>query len=200
MTSLKLHPVWELARLLTALLMLVGCVDDGDPEDLASQTNAVKKKGITVSGHKVMRNGHRFISRGVIFEGFQFPKDAMEACEAPPQKAKDQDFCDRHLLAMDYVLNGDALDRAKQSWKANTVRFNVNQALLDPSSALHDKKDESGKKWGDKYLNLLDNAVQKARDKNMVVMIALFSGRLDRADKVYVDGKRLNPLVFDHKF
>ena len=199
MTSLKLHPVWKLARLLTALLMLVGCVDDGDPEDLASQTNAVKKKGITVSGHKVMRNGHRFISRGVIFEGFQFPKDAMEACEAPPQKAKDQDFCDRHLLAMDYVLNGDALDRAKQSWKANTVRFNVNQALLDPSSALHDKRDESGKKWGDKYLNLLDNAVQKARDKNMVVMIALFSGRLDRADNVYVDGKSLNELNGDSK-
>lgn len=191
--------MWKLARVLTALVLLVvGCGDGGSMDDpIDSLSDGVEKAGITVSGRKVLRNNHRFISRGVIFEGFQFPKDAMEACEPPPGKAKDQDFCDRHLLAMDYLLDGDALARAKQNWKANTVRFNVNQALLDPSSALHDKKDASGKKWGPKYLDLLDSAVQAARAKKMVVMIAIFSGRLDRADNVYVDGKSLNELNGD---
>ncbi len=194
------HFVWKLARALTALvLLLVGCVgeDPGDESSVDSDSAAVKKAGITVSGRKVLRNNHRFISRGVVFEGFQFPKDAMEACEPAPGKAKDQDFCDRHLLAMSYLLNGDALERAKQNWKVNTIRFNVNQALLDPSSALHDKTDANGKKWGVKYLNLLDDAVKAARDRKLVVIIALFSGRLDRADNVYVDGKSLNELNGD---
>ncbi|NUP08092.1 MAG: cellulase family glycosylhydrolase [Polyangiaceae bacterium] len=195
------HPMWTLARVLTVLaLLMVGCGDeDTDPDSFDSQSDAVKKSGITVSGRKVLRNNHRFISRGVIFEGFQFPKDAMEACEPPPGESQDKDFCDRHLLAMDYLLNGDALERAKQNWKANTIRFNVNQALLDPSSALHDKKDGNGKKWGAKYLDLLDHAVQTARAKKLVVIIALFSGRLDRADNVYVDGKSLNELNGDTK-
>ena len=188
---------WKIARVsmaFVALLMMVGCgVDDTAPDSVDSQSAAVKKTGITVSGRKVLRNGHRFISRGVIFEGFQFPEQAMEACEAPPGGTQDKDFCDRHLLAMDYLLNGDALERAKQNWKVNTIRFNVNQALLDPESALHDKNDGNGK-WGPKYLDLLDEAVQAARAKNLVVIIALFSGRLDRADNVYVDGKNLNEL------
>jgi hypothetical protein len=192
--------MWKLTRVWTALVLLVvGCGDEGPMPDslLDTQSDAVKKAGITVSGRKVLRNNHRFISRGVIFEGFQFPKDAMEACEPPPGEAKDEDFCTRHLLAMDYLLHGDALARAKQNWKANTVRFNVNQALLDPSSALYDKKDGNGKQWGKKYLELLDNAVQAARAKKLVVIIAIFSGRLDRADNVYVDGKSLNELNGD---
>ena len=193
--------MWKLTRVLIALVLLVvGCGDDGSMTDsVDTQSDAVKKAGITVSGRKVMRNKHRFISRGVIFEGFQFPKDAMEACEPAPGKKKDQAFCTRHLDAMEYLLHGDALDRAKQNWKANTVRFNVNQALLDPSSALYAKQDANGKPWGKKYLDLLDEAVQTARAKDFVVMIALFSGRLKRANKVYVDGKSLNKLNGDSK-
>ena len=190
------RPTRKIACVLTALmlLMVAGCgVEDTSPESTENQSDAVKKAGITVDGRKIMRNNHRFISRGVIFEGFQFPKEAMVACEAPPGDPKDQDFCTRHLDAMNYLLTGDALDRAKQNWKANTIRFNVNQALLDPESPLHDHDDGNGK-WGPKYLDLLDQAVHKARQKNLVVIIALFSGRLKRAKHVVVGGQNLNDL------
>jgi hypothetical protein len=176
--------------LMAVVLSLVGCAYDGS----GTLFDDLEKVGITVSGRKVLRDNHRFISRGVIFEGFQFPKDAMDACQPAPGGTKDQDFCDRHLAAMEYLLRREALALAVKHWKVNTVRFNVNQALLDPASTLYDKKDENKKQWGVKYLNLLENAVQVARAKKLVVIIALFSGRLDRADNVYVDGKSLNEL------
>ncbi|MBE7190316.1 hypothetical protein, partial [Jatrophihabitans endophyticus] len=52
--------------------------------------------GITVQGKQVLRNGKPFTSRGVIFEGFQFPLEAMQPCAAQ-KPSPTQTFCQRHV-------------------------------------------------------------------------------------------------------
>ena len=151
---------------------------------------AAAHPGVSVRGDQVRLGNHRFVSRGVIFEGFQFPLEAMQRCAAQ-QTGKTQAFCQRHVDAQNYYF-GKALDLARTDWHANTVRLNLGQVMLDPKSALFNKKNPDGSTWGASYLARVKQAVAFARSKNMVVELALFNYRLSAADKVTVDGKSIN--------
>lgn len=176
----------------------------------AATTPAAAPNGIYVQGNEVRRGrgdgtSYKFKTRGVIFEGFQFPLEAMQACTPKPgiteeQKEQAARFCERHVEAQNYYFHqgqfaGDpsaALDLAEQNWGANTIRFNVGQAALDPESALYQRMAPNGRTWGANYLARIKQAVALARSKNLVVILALFNYRLDHGDLINVGGRTLN--------
>ncbi|MGH3748015.1 MAG: cellulase family glycosylhydrolase, partial [Micromonosporaceae bacterium] len=176
-----------------------------EQKQAASRVDAAGGGGIFVRGNEVRRrtsdgNSHKFKTRGIIVEGFQFPLEAMRACRTKPgigpkAVAAAKTFCERHVKAQDYYFHRgeyatdplDAMDLAKRNWKANTVRFNLGQAMLDPKSALFNRRDADGARWGETYLRNLKRAVASARGKGMVVQLALFNyDRLKAAENVWV--------------
>ncbi|MBF4162119.1 cellulase family glycosylhydrolase [Nocardioides acrostichi] len=205
------------ALTLAATVLPAASADATGTGDTGQGARAAAKTGVFVRGKQVRHwNGdgtssYRFKTRGVIVEGFQWPVEAMQACEKKAglgHKGTDKAdrFCERHLDAIDYFDHtGDyaedsltAMQRARRHWKANTVRFNLSQAMLDPASTLY-KKTLSGSSttWGQTYMQRLVAAVHEAEANGMVVILAVFNHRNAQAGLVTVDGKTL--LSYDAK-
>jgi hypothetical protein len=159
--------------------------DDADwegDEERASAEVAYRGKvdSLSVQGNQIRANGHRFVSRGVIFEGFLYTERDIKKCVAQDYNGDNEDrkFCQRHLLARDYYegkgqfAGKDALTLAMTNWNANTVRFNLNQSALDPSS-----KDA----FDPDYIDEIAKVTRMARDRGLVVILAPFSGRNEGA-------------------
>ena len=189
-------------------LVAPSIADTGPEQQLSVSASS---GGIFVRGNEVRRRtgdggSYKFKTRAVIVEGFQFPLEAMRTCHTKPGISDDavaaaKRFCDRHVQAQDYYFHrggfaGDSLDalqRAKRNWRANTVRFNLGQAMLDPDSSLFNRKDADGRLWGRNYMRNLKNAVAAARSRDMVVILPLFNyDRLVAAENVWVGGRSIN--------
>lgn len=134
---------------------------------------------IEIVGNKVLRNGKHFIVKGVIFEGFIDTLPMLEKCIAQqPEKAA---YCDRHLDSRNYYFGRgnyadgkDALTLAVRNWNANTVRFNIDQDALNPSSA----------RYTASYFEEIKSLVREARKRGLVVVLALFNHRIRNAPEM----------------
>lgn len=144
---------------------------------------------ITVSGKNILNNGKNFISKGLIFEGFLEPKDWLQECV--DKQVLRNEFCSRHLDSRNYYFGvgkysggNDALTLAKENWHINAVRFNVSQTALNPNS-----------KWyNENYVNELVDIVSKAREKGLVVYIAIFSASNKNAPDMLLERNPYVPL------
>lgn len=182
-----------------AAAFAVGCVGDADEEDVDESTAELQEgaweddderlageelqrggvDSLSVQGNTVRANGKRFVSRGVIFEGFLYTKRDIQKCVDENYNGDNdgRKFCQRHLLSRDYYegkgafAGKDALTLAIDNWRINTVRFNLNQNALDPDSAGHDPD----------YIGEIAKVTKMARDRGLVVILAPFSGRNEGA-------------------
>lgn len=153
-----------------------------DPPETPTDTDPPPRadQAITVSGARVLLDGHDFVSRGLILEGLLIPQKGVDQCLLDYPAIADKqagelknirDYCVRHNDSRDYLYGrgvfaggNDALTLAIQNWNANTVRFNVLQVALDPTSQYYSPE----------YLSEIVDAVALARAKKLVVILALF--------------------------
>jgi hypothetical protein len=143
---------------LLAALQMAGAIP-------ARSASAQPGGAITVEGNKVLKDGAPFVIKGFIFQNIGDTTPALERCATTA-------YCRRGLQARDFMFGrGDFATRTgmstARSLGANTIRFNVNQAALDPSNP----------SWSPSYLDEVKYAVKLARTKDFVVIVALFDGR-----------------------
>ncbi len=197
--------------LLSPSLLVVGCSGGDGSDDPSAESSdeltgigdeaaweedddraapATEERGhvdaLSIHGNDIQSGGHRFVSRGVIFEGYLYTKKDIQDCVDGDYGGDNegQKFCKRHLLARDYYegkgtfAGHDALSLAITDWNANTVRFNLNQSALDPGS----------KAYQPAYLDEIAQVTHEARQRGLVVVLAPFSGRnLGAPDKLVTD-------------
>ncbi len=157
--------------LLTAVLSLVAPV--------AAQAAA---PNLHVRGNQLYNGNQPFLVKGVIFEGFQDPAVTQSSCFDKNRQQQTGStgggrVCTRHLAAQYYYANA-ALPRAREQWHANTVRLNLNQAALDPSS-------DFSKALPSPYINEVKGAVDLATQQGFAVVLAVFSGENNEQGQIW---------------
>lgn len=118
-------------------------------------SSASSKAEITVSGNRILRNGEQFTPKGVIITGLL----------AHRQVRGDGNHLDRLYAARDH-FHPKLFTVAKEQWRSNTVRLNINQGGLDPRSRTYDSS----------YLKRIRAAVEAAQKEDLVVILAMFNG------------------------
>ena len=147
--------VQEAAAVL-AISTICGCGGKSGPGPSSPPpSTGASQEAVGVSGTQMTLNGSPWLSRGVVLQGFVRPLSTLQAEAASDPEAA-------HLLnaRMNY---GSAELAAIQKFHADTIRFQISQPALDPSSALYDAN----------YLNDVTSAIQTARQDGLVVMIMM---------------------------
>lgn len=121
----------------------------GNPSGTTPTSAAQQVVG--VSGLTMTLNGNPWLSKGVALQAFVRPLAALQA---------DSSEAARLNARTNY---GAAEFTAIQSFHADTLRFQVGQPALDPSSPLYDSN----------YLGEVVNAVKEARQAGFVVVIMM---------------------------
>lgn len=132
-----------------ALALLAGCggTSSSTPGSIAPPDSG---QVVDVSGVHMTLNGSPWLSRGVSLQGFVRPMAALQADNVPA----------RLNARMNY---GAAELTAIQAYGADTIRFQIGQPALDPSSSLYDPD----------YLKQVVTAVTQARQAGFVVMLMM---------------------------
>ncbi|HZZ88628.1 MAG TPA: cellulase family glycosylhydrolase [Caulobacteraceae bacterium] len=149
--------------------------------------NAVAKpltpvSAVTVSGNQFLRDGRPFVPVGFVFSALLQPKRFMDACAQ-------EVFCERRLSAREWLYGRgrfaghSALDVA-QDWGSNTIRYNVDQAALDPANPSYSAA----------YADEIRSAVRLARNRGFVVILTLFDGRNKHAPQAWLASSPKTPL------
>lgn len=143
----------RVASLLVAAALLAGCGNQtfsfSDPAPAPPPVN--NQQVVGVSGTHMTLNGSPWLSRGVVLQAFVRP---LAALESDPTEAA------RLNARRNY---GQAELDAIRGFHADTIRFQIGQPALAPSSPLYDPS----------YLNEVVNAIKTARQAGFVVMIMM---------------------------
>jgi hypothetical protein len=127
-------------------------------------------------------------------------QDGLSDKRWQPITSAEHDFCRRHLetrnyyfgrkgrdadgRAVDYSNGRDALTLAIRNWKINTVRFNVSQSALDPKSPFYEFS----------YAAEIQQVVEHARNRGLIVILALFDARNFNAPKALFCKNPMTPI------
>lgn len=143
------------------LTILAACLLRGyaqtTPEDTQSP-NDILQQNVGVEGTHLTMNGHPWRSRGVALQGFVRPLALLESELAA--NPNDEEAAKLLNARRNYA---SAELKFARAFHANTLRFQVSQPALDPSSPL----------YGSNYLNDLVDAIHQARRAGFVVMIMM---------------------------
>lgn len=142
--------------LLFVLSLVIGC---GDSTSTASPVPAGQQV-VGVSGNQMTLNGSPWLSRGVVIQGYVRPLALLQA-EAPT----DMEAASLLNARMNYNSSELAAIRA---YHADTIRFQISQPALDPTSSLYDPQ----------YFNDVVTAMKEARSQGFVVLIMMQDEKL----------------------
>jgi hypothetical protein len=170
--------LWTRRLLLIACGLLIAapaaCADDAAAVSAAPDLH--------VRGNALYNGNQPFLVKGVIFEGFQDPAVTQSSCFDKNRQQQTGNtggarVCARHLAAHYYYANA-ALSRARSQWHANTVRLNLNQAALDPSS-------DFAKALPTPYIDEVKAAVDLATQQGFAVILCAFSGENNEQGQIW---------------
>lgn len=141
---------------LSGLMSLAGCGGGSGGTTASAQqpgstTATPSQQVVDVSGLTMTLNGSPWLSKGVTLQGFVRPLAALQAdaSEAARLNAR-ENYGPQELAAI-------------QAFHADTIRFQIGQPALDPSSPLYDPA----------YFGDVVNAIKQARQAGFVVMIMM---------------------------
>lgn len=139
--------------ILFAFITLLGC---GDASVTSTDPSQVANNQIVgVSGNQMTLNDAPWLSRGIVLQGFVRPLAALQANSDTSQQAKED---------LQARMNYGATELAAiKAYDADTIRFQIGQPALDPTSTAYDPA----------YLNEVIGAVKSARQAGFVVMIMM---------------------------
>jgi hypothetical protein len=168
--------------LLAACALLIAAPAAHADDPTAPRPPASGAPNLHVRGNELYNGNQPFLAKGVIFEGFQDPAITQSSCfdkNRQPQTGSTGGgrVCARHLAAQYYYAVA-ALPRARSQWHANTVRLNVNQAALDPSS-------DFSKALPAPYMNEVKSAVDLATSQGFAVILCPFSGENNEQGQIW---------------
>ena len=132
-------------------LSLAGCGGDSGPDGSTPVPAAASQQVVDVSGRQMTLNQVPWLSRGVVLQAFVRP---LAALQGDPSQA--------NILNARMNYGGAEL-AAIRSYHADTIRFQIGQPALDPSSPLYDSS----------YFNDVVTAIKQARQAGFVVMIMM---------------------------
>ncbi len=153
---------------------------------------SINSDQITIKDSSIFLNRNPFITRGVIFEGFLEPISWLEECIN--KKWDSKNFCSRHLDTRDYFYGkniyktNNALNLAIKNWNINTIRFNISQTALDPTSTWYNTE----------YVKEIQQITQIAREKKLIVILAIFSASNRNAPIQLQNRNPYTPLSNEH--
>ncbi|MBU6376503.1 MAG: cellulase family glycosylhydrolase, partial [Bdellovibrionales bacterium] len=93
----------------------------------------------------------------------------------------------KEKVEVNYRNGNDGLTLAKSVWNANTIRFNLNQVLLDPK----------GKWFDESYVKEIQRAVALARGRGFKVIAAIFDGPNQNGPPFFRDRAPPRPIDTD---
>jgi len=175
--------------LFAAVTALAGCKKNKISADNSSSVVAgsdVEVTGLSLDGKAFLLDGEPFYPRGYIFESLLYTRDNLIKYSKDPAY---EEFCTRQLEAQDFYFgegkfgNSSGLDLAR-NWGANTIRLNVNQAALDPQNQY----------YSEDYVQMIQRAVQAAREKDFVVILTIFVAANRNIPQPMLDENPNSPL------
>lgn len=123
-------------------------------------TSTSTGQGLRVSGNRLTKDGKTYIPKGFNSIGILMPDNCPRPKGDPTNAAK--------------YMNQDMFNAMKNTWKTDSIRFQVSQTGLDPQSEL--KSGQSA------YIQKIRNAVQLAQNNGHTVILSM-------QDQVYSCGR-----------
>lgn len=124
------------------------------------------EEGFSLRGKDILLDGKPFYPKGYIFESVINKREDLIKYATDSQY---EEYCVRSMAAQDFYFGeGDFAGRSgtdlARAWGANMLRFNLNQAALDPQNEFYSPS----------YVEMILRVVQEAKAKGFPVILTLF--------------------------
>ncbi len=164
-----------------ALLLGFVALSAGAVEPLECSLPISQNDEMTTKGRQIFRGATEFIARGVVVRAFLIPEAQVNRClETKNLDSDAYKLCSGFKTAREFYKGlgvfadgKDSMCVAIRDWNINAVRFNLNQVALDssPGNLFYDAE----------YVKEVQAAVERARQRGLIVFLALFDLGLEKA-------------------
>ncbi|MEA4936625.1 MAG: cellulase family glycosylhydrolase [Paludibacter sp.] len=129
-------------------------------------TSYTDEAGFSLNGREIRLDGKPFYPKGYVFESVINKREDLIKYAT---QSEYEEYCVRSMQAQDFYfgegefVKNSGTDLARE-WGANILRFNLNQAALDPQNEFYSAT----------YVEMVQKVVKTALDKDFPVILSLF--------------------------